>query len=85
MDGEAAHNEILMGYFEKVVSNLYNGNKQKTTNVVAHNLDRFAQLLPNGSIADILKKCLVLFNENEGVVLDQRKKIIKKVMFLMVS
>jgi len=52
---------------------------------VAHNLDRFVKLLPNGSIADILKKCLVLLNEKEGVVLEQRKGILHKVMGLIVS
>ena len=29
LETNAASNEILMGYFEKVINNLYNGNKQK--------------------------------------------------------
>ena len=29
LDDKAAHNEILTGYFEKVINNLYNGNKIK--------------------------------------------------------
>jgi hypothetical protein len=57
----------------------------QTTNVVANNLERFAKLLPNGSVSDILKKCLVLLNENEGVVLNQRKKILNKVMSFLVN
>lgn len=52
---------------------------------MANNLERFAKLLPNGSISDILKKCLVLLNENEGVVLIQRKEILNKVMSLLVN
>ena len=31
LDSSAAQNEILMGYFEKVINNLYNGNKAKVT------------------------------------------------------
>ena len=34
LDGDAAQNEILMGYFEKVVSNLYLGNKQRVRHVL---------------------------------------------------
>lgn len=29
LDDKTAHNEILTGYFEKVINNLYNGNKTK--------------------------------------------------------
>ena len=38
LDGEAATNEILMGYFEKVVTNLYSGNKKRvrTKNNIDH-------------------------------------------------
>ena len=29
LDSEAAQNEVMMGYFEKILTNLYNGNKSK--------------------------------------------------------
>lgn len=31
LDSTTADNEILMGYFEKVINNLYSGNKMKVT------------------------------------------------------
>lgn len=69
-----------MGYFEKVVTNLYNGSKPKVARVVAHHLERFARLLHNGSIGDILKKCIILLNTPEGAVLEERQGIIKEVI-----
>lgn len=69
-----------MGYFEKVITNLYNGNKPKVARIVAHHLEQFSRLLHNGSIGDILKKCIILLNTPEGAMLEERQAIVKEVV-----